>query len=145
MREAMIFECNSPDVVFENFGDEVILLNLRTGSYFSLDPVGMLCWDYLSQQVPIAAVIERIGAAYGLEPVERIAGDIDRLVEEFLAKNLLRSSAQPSTAGEAADASKLPPVYAPPSLTTFDDINEMLLLDPVHDVGEVGWPHPPAN
>jgi Coenzyme PQQ synthesis protein D (PqqD) len=144
MMETTAFECNAPDVVFENFGDEVILLNLKTGRYFSLDPLGMVCWDYLSQRVPPAAVIERISGAYSAEPAGRIPADIRCLLEEFLAQHLLRPSAQPAVGCEAADASKLPPAYAPPSLTTFDDITEMLLLDPVHDVADVGWPHPPA-
>jgi hypothetical protein len=142
--ETTAYECNAPDAVFENFGDEVILLNLKTGRYFSLDPIGMVCWDYLSQRVPPAAVIERFGAAYNSEPPGRIPADIHSLLEEFLAQHLLRPSGQPPVACEAAGTTKLPPVYAPPSLTTFDDITEMLLLDPVHDVANVGWPHPPT-
>jgi hypothetical protein len=30
-------------------------------------------------------------------------------------------------------------------LSRFDDMQEMLLLDPIHDVAETGWPHRPAD
>ncbi len=30
--------------------------------------------------------------------------------------------------------------YAPPALETYTDMQELLLLDPIHDVDETGWP-----
>lgn len=137
------FECNTPDVVFENFGDEVILLNLKTGRYFSLDPIGIACWDYLSRQVPLRGAIEGIGSAFPSESAERIAGDLQRLLEQFIAEELLRPSSL-SPAASIAGHPKLPAAYAQPSLLKFEDVADMLKLDPVHDVSEVGWPHPPT-
>ena len=46
------FECNAPDVVFENFGDGSVILNLQSGNYYSLDGVGILYWEYFSQGNP---------------------------------------------------------------------------------------------
>ena len=35
----------------------------------------------------------------------------------------------------------LPP-FEPPTLSKYKDMQDMLLLDPVHDVEEAGWPEP---
>jgi hypothetical protein len=34
------------------------------------------------------------------------------------------------------------PTFKELSLRTFTDLQELLLLDPIHDVDEVGWPAP---
>lgn len=34
----------------------------------------------------------------------------------------------------------LPAGYRPPVLEVFADMQDLLLLDPIHDIDEVGWP-----
>ena len=31
--------------------------------------------------------------------------------------------------------------YEPPQLMKYTDMQELILLDPIHDVDEKGWPH----
>jgi len=144
MSSEISFECNSPDVVFENFGDEVILLNLQTGRYYSLDPVGMFYWEHLSQGVSPRELAAHIGRAYSDQAGgSSIAGDLDGLLNEFRSEQLIRPSKTPRALADVTNATtKLPAEYVPPVVSKFDDVAEMLLLDPVHDVGELGWPRP---
>jgi hypothetical protein len=44
--------------------------------------------------------------------------------------------AAPAPAAPAAGA-----VFAPPRLEVFDDLQDLFLVDPIHDVDEAGWPH----
>jgi hypothetical protein len=142
------FECNAPDVVFEDFGDEVVVLNLQSGNYYSLDPIGMFYWECLRQGVPPREIAAHICPFYagGVEE-ELIAADLDVLFDEFQSEGLIRSSDTYRAISEVASmAKKFPAEYVCPMLSKFDDFAEMLLLDPVHDVSAVGWPHPvPAN
>jgi len=32
------------------------------------------------------------------------------------------------------------PAFEPPVLTTFSDMQELLWLDPIHEVDDAGWP-----
>lgn len=142
------FECNASDVVFENFGDEVILLNLRSGNYYSLDPLAMLYWEYLSQGVPPRQIAAHICGCYeGNVDEASIASDLADLFVEFQSEGLIRPSGIARALPDVTIATARPPAaYARPTISKFDDVAEMLLLDPVHDVSEVGWPHPaPAN
>jgi hypothetical protein len=47
-----------------------------------------------------------------------------------------------SIADSADPKTRLPAEYARPALSKFEDVAEMLLMDPVHDVGPAGWPNP---
>jgi hypothetical protein len=138
------FECNAPDVVFENFGDEAVILNLQSGNYYSLDGVGMLYWEYLSQGVPPGQIAAHICSCYAAQADRAdIAGDLDQLLSGLQSEGLIRSSKISRALAEVSGAATpLPAEYARPTLAKFDDVAEMLLLDPVHDVSEVGWPHP---
>ena len=130
-------------MVFEHFGDEVILLNLQSGRYYSLDPIGMLYWEYLSQGVPPRDITTHIGGIYGNRiDISRVDADLEALVSEFQSENLVRTSATSrSLADVPQPKTALPDEYARPVLSKFDDVAEMLLLDPVHDVTEAGWPN----
>jgi hypothetical protein len=36
-------------------------------------------------------------------------------------------------------------VYKPPAIERFDDLEELLVLDPIHEVDEAGWPATPVD
>ena len=38
------YRINSPGVVFEAFDDEVVIINLDSGNYFSFNKVGSAIW-----------------------------------------------------------------------------------------------------
>ncbi len=142
------FECNAPDVVFENFGDEAVILNLQSGHYFSLNGVGMAYWEYLVQAVPPHQIADHILACYSAGgDGAAISRDLDELLEQLQSEGLIRASNVLRAISDVTTTTALPSGYARPTLAKFDDVAEMLLLDPVHDVSsEVGWPHPaPAN
>ena len=147
MSPVRTFESNTPDVVYENFGDEVILLNLISGNYYSLNPVGMAYWELLSQGAPVHEVAELAASVYGQaseRPIEAstVTEDLERLVTEFVAESLLRPSAKSRCARDITLQAALPKFYSAPELSKFDEVAEMLLLDPVHDIAPAGWPHP---
>ena len=133
------FECNAPDVVFENFGDEMILLNLQSGRYFSLSPTGTYYWECISQGVPDAEAVARMAAAY---PDASVALDLEALLGDFIAESLVRRSQNARAISDVTITAQLPAEYVRPEMARYTDLQEMLLLDPVHDVGEAGWPEP---
>jgi Coenzyme PQQ synthesis protein D (PqqD) len=59
--------CIRPEVVFRELGDEAVLLNLRTGSYFGLDAVGARIWRLVEQHGSLARVLDALLAEYDVE------------------------------------------------------------------------------
>jgi hypothetical protein len=99
----------------------------------------MFYWDQLSRGVPPRAIASFFSRRYG--GADTIGIDLQDFFEKLDAEQLIRPSTTRSEMGEP-DAAKLPAEFARPVLSQYDDVAEMLLLDPVHDVGEAGWPQP---
>jgi hypothetical protein len=138
------FECNAPDVVFENFGDEAVILNLQSGQYYSLNGVGIVYWEYLTQSVPPSQIAVHLIGRYEANGNRiAISEDLDELFVQLHSDGLIRASSVIRTIVDVPNTTVLPVEYVRPTLAKFDDVADMLLLDPVHDVStEAGWPHP---
>ena len=78
-----------PDqVVTRQVGDETVLLNLESGTYFGLDPVGSRFLELLRVESVLAAVIARMLEEFDVTEA-RLEADLLRLSEEMLASGLL--------------------------------------------------------
>jgi hypothetical protein len=86
-------------------------------------------------------VVEQLVRAYALD-----RADIEAAVEDFVAElereQLIVQAGEEDSRGPTVDA-ELPPEYTAPKLSIYSDMKDMLLLDPVHDVADVGWPTRP--
>ena len=136
------YQVNSPDVVHETVDGEVVIVHLRNGSYYSLDGVGAEIWHLLAGGSAVNQVMDSICGAYAGEAAI-IQQSIRHLVENLCREDLLvpgpgrveqRLPALSVTADDGA-------VYTPPVLQKYTDMEELLLVDPIHDVTEAGWPH----
>jgi hypothetical protein len=137
------FECNTPGVIFERFADETILINLDAGHYYSMDPIGAVIWELLNRGLSVYRIVELVSAHYaaGTEDVGAgIRAYITRMREEKLIRP--RREALVTAAADAEMSVPAGTAFTRPVLAKYDDMEEMLLLDPVHDVTEAGWPEP---
>ena len=67
------------------------------------------------------------------------AEEVSMFVRQVHAQNLLVESADAVGGDLSADG---PPMYATPTLQAFNDMESLLLLDPIHDVEpDKGWPN----
>jgi hypothetical protein len=130
---------NVPKVTSELFDDEVVIVNFESGRYHSVRGAGVVIWNLLREGATRAGAVAACRARYtGGDQVDtEVLAFLDRLVDEHLAV------ANPScpAALVASPASGLGQVpFEPPVLTTFSDMQDLLLLDPIHDVDDDGWP-----
>ena len=76
------------DVVHRMVGDEAVLLQLDSGIYYGLDPVGSRIWELLAAHGSIRAVCETMVEEYDVAPAQ-VEQDVQRLVRELQAKGLV--------------------------------------------------------
>jgi len=76
------------DLLATEFGDELVILNLRDGVYYGLEDVGARIWRLLQQPVSMIAIRDAVVADYDVEPA-RCEQDIRTLLAELLAKGLV--------------------------------------------------------
>jgi Coenzyme PQQ synthesis protein D (PqqD) len=78
-----------PDgVATRKIGDETILLNLETGTYFGLDAVGSRFLELLEQYGDISVAHRTMLEEFDVQS-QTLEADILRLVEEMRSKGLL--------------------------------------------------------
>ena len=69
-------------------GDETVLLDLASGNYYGLDPVGARIWQLLGEGKTLVEVCDALVAEYDV-PRSTLESDVERLVGELGAKGLL--------------------------------------------------------
>ena len=78
-----------PDhVIVRQLGDESVMLDMASGYYFGLDPVGARIWQLLSETSSFAEIVERLAQEYDVTP-EQAESDLVRFVQELKANGLL--------------------------------------------------------
>ena len=138
------FRVNTPTVTHEIIDGEAVIINLDSGNYYSLVEEGSFIWSLVEKGASASDVQNAI-----LQSYQGDAHEIDRGVQELLAQlqqeNLIVAV---DGAGDAldlhapADENPDKPLFNPPSLNKYSDMQELLLLDPIHDVDDAGWPKP---
>ncbi len=142
MSKMLIFQANAPHVVYETIDGETIIMDLRTGNYYSIEWPGAFIWEYLANGGSIATILE---ADDRLENhIRFIQHFVDILLQESLLTEVSDQSAEPAklTEDQKSDFIKLAGDFITPQVNKYTDMQEMLLLDPIHDVDEKGWPEP---
>ncbi len=132
-------------VVHETIEGEVILIQLSQANYYSLAGSGKEIWEMICAGVRPAAIAERLEAAYPQHKGD-IPGDVERLLTQLRDEGLVRETS-PGTPSASSNGS--PPVdapapaggeYVPAKLEKYTDMQDFLLVDPIHDVAPEGWP-----
>lgn len=113
------------------FDDEIIAVNLATGSYFSFHNTAAELWGLLERG---PATAETLSAAFADAPVGA-SQEIGVFLARLHAEGLLTECAEEPERFTSAQA------YATPIVEEFDELRELLLADIVHDTDEAGWPH----
>jgi hypothetical protein len=145
-----LFRVNSPKVIHEIIDGEAVIVHLDTGAYYSTDKVGAAVWDLLSRGMSIGQIIHVIAnqSRVNFEDIdEGIANFVTQLQEEnlilFADENqpvdLTSPGNNPDSAAHLQSLSELS--YKEPLLHKYTDMEDLLLLDPIHDVDETGWPN----
>jgi Coenzyme PQQ synthesis protein D (PqqD) len=140
------FEANS-DVLHEAIDGEVIIIDLATGTYYSLRDSAADVWGFVQRSPGIGTreLADALAHRYATNGAD-VESAVMRFMEDLLAEGLVRTSTR-RTETTGADVAGMgsnggpAAAFAPPVLERFTDMQDLVLLDPVHQVGESGWPH----
>ena len=128
-----------PSVASEIIEGEAVIMDLRSGHYFCARDTGALIWDWLDTGHSDRQVAQRLAALCHIEETEAEAA-VFTFISVLLAKNLVSHSAAREAAAAPEPESNTPMAFIPPAIEEFTDMSNLLRLDPIHDVAEVGWP-----
>lgn len=116
------YQVNTHKAIGEVLDGEAIIINLQTGSYYSMNAAGSTLWEAMSKQLPIAIT----------------SPALETFISFLLQEDLI--SEVPTSASFSTPSADPVSVTSDPTIEKYEDMQEMLLADPIHDVDNAGWP-----
>jgi hypothetical protein len=129
---------NKQDVVCDAVEGEVILVNLKNGHYHSAAGIAAEIWAALERGQSSGEVVTALCPRF-LCSARQVAEEVERFLGQLVDAGLVAENGSEPAPVLPPDGFEGPPFVAP-VLTTYKDMESLLLLDPVHDVSGHGWP-----
>lgn len=130
------FKIASSAVIYELLGDEIIVANLDSGAYYSLHNSAITIWQQLVAGWRFERIVKAFSDRYALD-VASLKNALEAFIAFLCDENLFVASSETQESDSelfwAAD-------YKAPVFEKYTDMKDLLLLDPIHEVDEQGWP-----
>jgi len=127
----MAYTTSNTDIIHELLNDEVMIANLNDGIYYSIRGSGIVIWQLLLAGHTLPSIESLFSEKYG--DIPSLTPFLDRLLQEILLISTPNTSPTlPSLTWPAA--------FSPPEFERYDEMQNLLKLDPIHEVDEQGWP-----
>jgi hypothetical protein len=137
------YRINSPAVIGEVIDGEAIIIHLDSGSYFSAQGTAARIWELVGQGATMQQMVEALTAEYDSDALA-VSFALSALITQLSTHELI----VPDDKSAAADlvftpvAQKQP--FDEPRLEVFHDMQNLLMLDPIHEIdADRGWPAKP--
>lgn len=128
----MTYRTAGTEIIYEVLDDEVIIANLDAGIYYSIRGGGTLIWQMLLSGYTIPSIESLLTEKYGSIP------EISSFVDHLLTENLLVAQKDSPLVHTSIF---WPSTFSVPLLERYDEMKNLLMLDPIHEVDEQGWPN----
>ena len=140
------YSINKNNVVSDSFPDEVVIINLENGNYYSLNGIGMEIWEMLESPILASQIEEILVKRYRNEDPSRLSVFINKTItdldkEELLTiqgydKNKTPELSPDNYKSKRQNGKKL----VEGVLERYTDMQDFLLVDPIHEVDYENWP-----
>ena len=145
------YEINGPNVIHETIDGETVIINLMSGRYYCLLGSGSQIWNLIEQRASLGQAARWLAQQHQLPETEMLdvmAGFVAQLSEEGLIRSQSPSKDDYRGGTEVALPALEPGAhhpFEPPTLRTYTDMQDLLLLDPIHELDDAGWPMTPQE
>ncbi len=144
LSQSVLFRVNAPRVAHQTLEGQTIIIDFESGAYFSVNETGTVIWQQIVQNASVNRIIQALEQSYVSED-DVIRHGVEQFLDELQRESLiLPVDGAPSAFDTASPMSSPNPtaqsVFQAPSLDKYIDMQDLLLLDAIHDVDEQGWP-----
>jgi hypothetical protein len=120
-------------VVSETIDGEVVAIDLESGRYYSLEGPAARAWEAIQAGQDLDGIVAAVAAEASMEADDARA-DVAAFIAELEAEGLLLDGDGPASSAEGPGRVRL-------VLHRYTDMQDLIVLDPIHDVDETGWPN----
>lgn len=137
-----IYRRNDAELAAEQFEDGLVIINFLTGRYFSMNSTAEAVWALLEQGCSARGLVAGLAEHCAVPETDTatLQADVGAFLEKLVQERLVCCDTT-ATDFSAASVSAVRIPYEPPHVEVFEDLADLILLDPIHDVNEqLGWP-----
>lgn len=142
------YKINSAQIIHEIIDGEAIIIHLGKGYYYSLDKTGTTIWNLIAQETSWKQLVQNLSEQFSCEPPS-VEETITEFIRELREEELILSQESADQVDNSLFAKKAMTndaenghfAFEKPILQKFTDMQDFLLVDPIHEVNETGWPH----
>lgn len=128
------YRLTNGDIVSESFDGEIVVVDLNNGKYFSFSDSGNVAWHALTSGVSPGKLLELQAPSISREDLETFVGNL-------IGHGLICESESAATVPGEDIAMRLQASRERLEVAVFEDLADLFLADPIHDVEESkGWP-----
>jgi hypothetical protein len=144
MSDDMKYRVNNPNVTSEEIDGEIIIVNLLNGNYYSAVDLAAHLWRRIERGDNVGSIRDELLVRFA-DQRDSIEVDLSEFLLKLESEALIvkqsreESPNDPAPNGNSVDIG-MPASYSVPVLSCYSDMQDLLLLDPIHDVADVGWP-----
>jgi hypothetical protein len=127
-------------VIHETIDGETIVIQMGSGTYYSLVGASATVWELIEQQATVEAIVDALARRHDAARRD-IEVAVTQLVDELRLEDLVAPAAGPAPelqATTSAEVTSSAPRRPLPALRVekYTDMQDLVRLDPVHEVGE---------
>jgi hypothetical protein len=127
-------------LIHQTLDGEVIAVNLDTGTYYSLAGVAAELWGAVERGLAVAEVVDEAADRHRVAR-EVVEPAVVRFLAELADEELISAPSGSAPLVAPAAVAGADDGFPAPRIERYTDMQELLLLDPIHDVDERGWPN----
>jgi hypothetical protein len=118
-------------VVSDQFDGEVVVVNLESGSYYSIKETAQEIWSLLEKNTSRKGILNSF-----VNLTDDETSKIESYIDSLLLEGLIEEN---ETEVEFNASNKL--IFKDLTYSKFDDMSDLIMIDPIHEADqEEGWP-----
>jgi hypothetical protein len=141
-----VFVANQPRIALESIDGETIIIDFETGLYYSARNEAYLILEMILAGLSLDEIVQ-FSVLHSKQSLEVVKPLVEAYVTALQdaqivipATDSTISEKQEVDATLAKHAIWSTGTFNPPVLESYKDMQEILLLDPIHDTNTKGWP-----
>ena len=146
MESQILYQIDRSNVVYEIFDNEVVIINLDNGNYYSYNGVGVEIWNQLTKKNSIDNISQSLSNIYPSVRLDNLKTIINKSIadlenEKLLISSEIKNNQEINIPVETNQDIKVDNnVIKIPTLQRFTDMQDFLLVDPIHEIDYEKWP-----
>jgi len=127
------------EVVHDTIDGETVVIDMESGSCYLLEGAASIVWEQLIAGATVENLCAILAARFVTEPAI-LEKDVGVFLDSLRTFNLIEPDERIRTAVALPKKSNEVNPFPGLAIRRFTDLQELLLIDPVHDVDDTGWP-----